>query len=191
MPWLRGVPRTYGAFLMTDFPSSPVTEREKAARTLALAESQELILATSDASELHHASDKAWKDFLPHVDALIGAGLLGHAPRPAVSRSQLIKTIRSKARVAGHDAWEGGYYHLANAEEIADAILALSDTSTDSDNQLLKNLVDWAWIHATEGAHWPSAKTIDTLIRKAKERGPTQEDAGRYIAVSPPVREGE
>jgi ribosomal protein L37AE/L43A len=23
MPWLRGVPRTYGAFLMTDFPSSP------------------------------------------------------------------------------------------------------------------------------------------------------------------------
>lgn len=40
-------------------------------------------------------------------------------------REQLIALIRSKARVDGHDAWEGGYYHLANADEIADAILAL------------------------------------------------------------------
>lgn len=51
-------------------------------------------------------------------------------------------------------------------------------------DQLLNNLVDWTWIHATEGAHWPSAKTMADLIRKAKERRPTQEDAGRYISIS-------
>lgn len=41
-----------------------------------------------------------------------------------MDRQELIELIKSKARVVGHDAWEGGYYHLANAEEIADAILA-------------------------------------------------------------------
>jgi len=40
-------------------------------------------------------------------------------------RAALIALIKSKARVAGSDAWEGGYYHVSNAEEIADAILAL------------------------------------------------------------------
>lgn len=44
-----------------------------------------------------------------------------------MNRDQLIALIRSKARVRGHDAWEGGYYYLANADEIADAILALSN----------------------------------------------------------------
>lgn len=47
------------------------------------------------------------------------------------SRDALIALIRSKARVAGHDAWEGGYYHLANPEELADAILALSSAQRE------------------------------------------------------------
>jgi hypothetical protein len=59
--------------------------------------------------------------------------------------------------------------------------LTLAQPSSD---QLLNDIVDWTWIHATEGAHWPSAKTTADLIRKAKERGPTQEDAGCYIAIS-------
>jgi hypothetical protein len=41
-----------------------------------------------------------------------------------MNRESLVALIRSKARVSGHDSWEGGYYHLSNAEEIADAILA-------------------------------------------------------------------
>jgi hypothetical protein len=65
----------------------------------------------------------------------------------------------------------------------------MRDYAQTPSDQLLANLVDWTWIHATEGAHWPSAATTETLIRKAKERGgPTQEDAGRYIAVSSTVQ---
>lgn len=42
-----------------------------------------------------------------------------------MNRDELIALIKSKASVTGHDAWEGGYYYLSNAEEIADAILAM------------------------------------------------------------------
>jgi hypothetical protein len=41
-----------------------------------------------------------------------------------MNRESLVALIRSKARVSGHDSWEGGYYHLSNAEEIADTIIA-------------------------------------------------------------------
>jgi len=60
-------------------PMTATEPRELAARILALADSREHILATSDASELHHASDAGWKDWLPHVDALRAAGWLDHA----------------------------------------------------------------------------------------------------------------
>ncbi|WP_439398533.1 hypothetical protein ACRQ5Q_14630 [Bradyrhizobium sp. PMVTL-01] len=41
----------------------------------------------------------------------------------------------------------------------------------------LRNLVDWAYLHATEGEVWPSSKTADELIAAAAERAPKQADA--------------
>lgn len=41
-----------------------------------------------------------------------------------MNRELLIALIKSKAIVSGHSTWEGGYYYLANAEQIADAIIA-------------------------------------------------------------------
>lgn len=45
------------------------------------------------------------------------------------------------------------------------------------DAEFLRGLVDWAYLHATEGQTWPSTKTADALIALAKERRPSQTDA--------------
>lgn len=97
-------------------------------------------VAWTNEAQLEYLKDKNWSEIPMAMWAKPSGGrdvplYRGHAQRPAVSRDQLVKTIRSKARVTGHDAWEGGYYHLANADEIADAILALSDTSTDREGK--------------------------------------------------------
>lgn len=43
---------------------------EQIARTLALADSQELIRQTSDDSQIGHASDAGWKDYLHMAQAV-------------------------------------------------------------------------------------------------------------------------
>lgn len=49
-------------------------EIEAAARAIALADSIEYIKATSDASELGHASDSGWADWMPHARSALSAG---------------------------------------------------------------------------------------------------------------------
>lgn len=67
-----------------------------------------------------------------------------------MKREDLIALIRSKARVSGHDAWEGGYYHLSNADEIADAILALGLAQTQQ--------VPVAWQYRVMYDRWHARK---------------------------------
>lgn len=91
---------------------------------------------------------------------------------------------------AGPQAYSVGELSLDDLNLICASLRSYAVAQTpggQSTAQLLVNLVDWTWIHATEGAHWPSAATTEALIRKARERGPTQEDAGRYIADSSTV----
>lgn len=50
-----------------------------------------------------------------------------------INKEALIILIKSKARVSGHDTWEGGYYYLSNAEEIAEAIIQANPVKKCSD----------------------------------------------------------
>lgn len=59
---------------------------EQVARTLARTDSLEMILATSDASELHHVSDKGWRDWLPHAKALVADGHVGAVAQGATPK---------------------------------------------------------------------------------------------------------
>jgi hypothetical protein len=49
----------------------------------------------------------------------------------------------------------------------------------------LHNLVDWVWIHATEGQHWPSSATAQRLIALARAKPATQADADWLKSTSP------
>lgn len=57
---------------------------EKAARAFALSDSTAYILATSDSSQLGHANDGAWKEYLEHVGAAVET-YLSCAPKTAPS----------------------------------------------------------------------------------------------------------
>lgn len=46
-----------------------------------------------------------------------------------------------------------------------------------SPDPLLSKLVDWVYLHATEGGAWPSTTTKRALIELALQRAPTQADA--------------
>lgn len=56
--------------LTDDLQSTSVPSLEQIARVLAFEDSRQYILATSDDSELHHAGDGNWNDFLPHAKAV-------------------------------------------------------------------------------------------------------------------------
>ena len=49
----------------------------------------------------------------------------------------------------------------------------------------LRALVDWTYLHATEGDAWPGQSTIEQLIAKAKIGPPTQADADVYRKAQP------
>ncbi|ETR79157.1 hypothetical protein X566_15355 [Afipia sp. P52-10] len=53
------------------------------------------------------------------------------------------------------------------------------------DDDFLRGLVDWAYLHATEGQTWPSTRLADELIAQARERRPSQSDAKVMRARSP------
>lgn len=60
----------------------------------------------------------------------------------------------------------------------------------DKTTEFLRNLVDWAYLHATEGTTWPSTKTADELIAKASFKKADQSDADA-MRRSHPQRNGE
>lgn len=62
--------------------ASADSEKEAAARAMALADSRKLILETSDVSQLGHASDRDWREYIHMVDAI--APFFTHPPAPAV-----------------------------------------------------------------------------------------------------------
>lgn len=49
---------------------------------------------------------------------------------------------------------------------------------------IAERLVDWVYLHATEGQQWPSTKTKSTLIARAMEGEPTQDDADGMKAAA-------
>jgi hypothetical protein len=120
--------------------TSPETETERRKERVSMAK-EICSYRGENPNSVDRGGNEGWEKYEPlagacirEAERLFAIRKSGLAPRPAVSRDQLIKLIRSKARVAGHDAWEGGYYYLANADEIADAIITLSDTSTVRQN---------------------------------------------------------
>lgn len=70
----------------------------------------------------------------------------------------------------------------AMAKDIADA-LALRSVTEPVD--LLDRLVDWAYLHATEGQTWPSTKTKTSLILRARQYKPIQGHAEEMKAAAP------
>lgn len=50
---------------------------------------------------------------------------------------------------------------------------------------VLSRLVDWTYLHATEGEVWPSSKTKADLITRASQDAPRQEHADGMKAVAP------
>lgn len=51
--------------------------------------------------------------------------------------------------------------------------------------ELLSRLVDWTYLHALEGAAWPSTKTKQMLIARARQDKPTQDHADGMKAMAP------
>jgi hypothetical protein len=55
-------------------PMTEIDRRiEKIARAIAYADSEAFILASSDSSELSHATDRAWREWVPHAQAALAA----------------------------------------------------------------------------------------------------------------------
>jgi len=78
--------------------------------------------------------------------------------------------------------------------ELSAALRAQSDVRAPAsqgepvaNGPLLKAVVDWTYLHATEGRAWPSSKTIAALIAKAMRANPTQTDAEAMMSAAPPL----
>ena len=56
-------------------------------------------------------------------------------------------------------------------------VKALCGRSQPETTNFLPNLVDWVYLHATEGNVWPSSKTAQQLIALARTKPATQAEA--------------
>lgn len=92
---------------------------EQIARVLAYEDSRQEILATSDESELHHAGDGNWKDWLPHAKAMFANFFAPVDQQPAVSPSPRGDTC------------------FIERSEVREILLTSSEISSDSTRLLL------------------------------------------------------
>jgi hypothetical protein len=85
----------------------------------------------------------------------------------------------------------GGREQFDNAFQHAVGILSLTAKpglaqTPGLQETIADRLVDWTYLHATEGVQWPSTKTKSMLISRAMQGEPTQDHADGMKAVASP-----
>jgi hypothetical protein len=118
-----------------------------------------LLLAAGIIDGMASASDRA-NVFGRHFEAYMAA-------------ETAVKVIAEKIRV-------GDVVHDRNG-----LVWTAPPPSPQAGESKLRALVDWAYLHATEGDVWPGQNTIEQLIAKAKIGPPTQNDADAYRRAQP------
>lgn len=78
-------------------------------------------------------------------------------------------------------------HHANETMEEQEYLLSKSAQATPeiTGGGFLSNLVDWVYLHATEGQTWPSSKTAQKLIGLARIKPATQAEADALKAVAP------
>jgi hypothetical protein len=117
-------------------------------------------------------------------------------PTPAqgsLNREQMLERAISEAcdllaeRTYGNAARSPGHNARLRLEQalVAQVYAAQPPAAPVEQDEMLSRLVDWAYLHALEGAAWPSTKTKQMLIARARQDKPTQDHADGMKAVAP------
>jgi hypothetical protein len=103
---------------------------------------------------------------------------------------RLLGEVRAAA-LASPPVPPGGQQSAAQ-DDITTTISKPFDPATErlADTDLLGRLVDWTYLHATEGQAWPSNKTKKELIAQARHAAPIQTDAEVMKTAAPKTDTG-
>jgi hypothetical protein len=117
----------------------------------------------------------------------------GAPAQGSLNREQMLERAISEAcdllaeRTYGNAARSPGHNARLRLEQalVAQVYAAQPPAAPVEQDEMLSRLVDWAYLHALEGAAWPSTKTKQMLIARARQDKPTQDHADGMKAVAP------
>lgn len=111
-------------------------------------------------------------------------------------KSDIVARLENRAETLAQTALNGRDTRLIKlletaAKEIIALRASLQPATPTAGEPVADRLVDWVYLHATEGQQWPSTKTKSMLIARAMEGEPTQDHADGMKAAAPTATGGD